>query len=392
MRDARLRAAQALTGLAWWELDPATGRHEWSEEMFALVGLERADEPPSVEEYLALIHPEDRAAASLLSDSGFGTGHREVFRVVRPDGEIRHLQSWTDVDRDASGAVVRVVGATIDVTEREQLLASVAQSRASLAAALELTRTATWEWDVAADRLTWSDRMFALMGIDTDVAPSLADFLAAVHPEDRASDHQPERQHRRHRTVGGGAVPGRPRRRVGAPHPRLDGRTPGTRRLRQPPVGHGDGRHRAGGVGRPADRQRGALPGRLRERADRHDDDQPRPRGPWPVPARERRLRVDGRPHQRRAGRDADRRADPPRGPRARRRQVRPAGARREPDGGVREALRAQGRQRRARLDHEHRGARRGRASRSTSSPTRWTSASGCASRPSSSGSRSPTP
>ena len=185
VRDARLRAAQALTGLAWWELDPRTGRHEWSEEMFALVGLERADEPPSVEEFLALIHPEDRAAANLLRDSGYGTGHRDVFRVVRPDGEIRHLQSWTDVDRDAGGAVVRVVGATIDVTEREQLLASVAQSRASLAAALELTRTATWEWDVAADRLTWSDRMFALMGIDTDVAPSLVDFLAAVHPEDR---------------------------------------------------------------------------------------------------------------------------------------------------------------------------------------------------------------
>ena len=186
VRDARLRAAQALTGLAWWELDPRTGRHEWSDEMFALVGLERAAEPPSIEEFLALIHPEDRAAASLLRDSGFGTGHREVFRVVRPDGEVRHLQSWTDVDRVAGGAVVRVVGATIDVTGREELLASVAQSRASLAAALELTRTATWEWDVAADRLTWSDRMFELMGIDAGTTPSLADFLGALHPEDRA--------------------------------------------------------------------------------------------------------------------------------------------------------------------------------------------------------------
>ena len=185
-RDARLRAAQALTGLAWWELEPWSGRHEWSEEMFRLVGLEPSSRPPSVDEYLSLIHPEDRAAASALRDRGFGTGHREVFRVVRPDGEVRHLQSWTDVERDADGDVTRVVGATIDVTEREQMLASVARNRASLAAALELTRTATWEWDVAADRLTWSDRMFELMGIDAGCSPTLADFLGALHPDDRA--------------------------------------------------------------------------------------------------------------------------------------------------------------------------------------------------------------
>jgi GAF domain-containing protein len=38
-RDARLRAGQELTGLAWWELDPGTGQHVWSESMFRLVGL-----------------------------------------------------------------------------------------------------------------------------------------------------------------------------------------------------------------------------------------------------------------------------------------------------------------------------------------------------------------
>ena len=131
------------------------------------------------------MHPDDRQAAAALRRSGFSTGHREVYRVIRPDGALRHLQAWTDVERDGHGAVVKVIGATIDVTEREQLHLAVAASRASLAAALELTRTATWEWDVAADRLTWSDRMFELMGIAPGNTPTLDDFLGVLHPDDR---------------------------------------------------------------------------------------------------------------------------------------------------------------------------------------------------------------
>ena len=151
--------------------------------------------------------------------------------MVRPDGAVRHLQAWTDVERDADGAVVKV-----DRRHHRRDRARAAarspsrQSRASLAAALELTRTATWEWDVAADRLTWSDRMFELMGIDPGVTPTLADFLGALHPDDREWINSLNDRTVATGRVGGDAVPGRAPGRIGAPHPRLDRRTPGTGR------------------------------------------------------------------------------------------------------------------------------------------------------------------
>jgi succinylarginine dihydrolase len=47
-----------------------------------------------------MIHPEDRPAAVALRQQGFSTGHRDVYRVVHPDGAVRHLQAWTDVELD----------------------------------------------------------------------------------------------------------------------------------------------------------------------------------------------------------------------------------------------------------------------------------------------------
>ena len=85
-RDARLRAGQELTGLAWWELDPATGQHVWSDAMFRLVGLPPSVEAPDHDAYLAMIHPDDRPAAVALRQQGFSTGHRDVHRVVHPAG------------------------------------------------------------------------------------------------------------------------------------------------------------------------------------------------------------------------------------------------------------------------------------------------------------------
>jgi len=183
---ARLRAAQELTGLAWWSLDLTTGAHEWSDAMFRLVGLEPGGEPPDHQRFLALLHPGDRAAAETLAGGGFRAEHQETFRVVHPGGAIRVLQSWHDVERDAEGRSVRVIGATMDVTEREKAVAELARSRASLAAALELTRTATWEWDVVANEVSWSPRMRELMGRAGDGKPiQVEDFLACVHPQDR---------------------------------------------------------------------------------------------------------------------------------------------------------------------------------------------------------------
>ena len=171
--------------------------------------------------------PRRPAGRGRLRQQGFSTGHRDVYRVVHPDGAVRHLQAWTDVERDPQGAVVKVVGATIDVTEREELLASLDVGRANLAAALELTRTGTWEYDVLAERLTWSERMYELMDRD----PSSAAATGRRVPRQRApgrhgADPRGGRGAGHLRGRPGDRLPGAAPRRLRAPRPDPDRRTP----------------------------------------------------------------------------------------------------------------------------------------------------------------------
>ncbi len=122
----RLHAAQQLTGLAWWEYDVRADRHDWSEQMFQLAGLDPAGDPPDGAGYLAMLHPEDRVTADLGGRGPVAENPQvEVFRIVQPDGTTRVLQGWSRREYDEDGALVRIHGATLDVTEREAAVRAV---------------------------------------------------------------------------------------------------------------------------------------------------------------------------------------------------------------------------------------------------------------------------
>ena len=55
-----LAEGQRLAHMGSWAFN-AAGFEYWSSELFRIYGLDPSNEPPTVEEYLALVHPEDRA-------------------------------------------------------------------------------------------------------------------------------------------------------------------------------------------------------------------------------------------------------------------------------------------------------------------------------------------
>ena len=79
------------------------------------------------------IHPEDRASTYEKNQKGmlaekFGF----EYRIVRPDGSIRWVETRSFPVRDDAGKVVRIAGVAADITERKQAAAGITRKRATL--------------------------------------------------------------------------------------------------------------------------------------------------------------------------------------------------------------------------------------------------------------------
>ena len=117
----RLEESQNLAKLGNWETDLSTGKIRWADEIYRIFGQDPATFTPSVKAFLRAVHPDDIELVRANERRAAETGIYNVFhRIIRPDGEIRHVHELARLERNAVGKGVRLIGTVQDVTELKQ--------------------------------------------------------------------------------------------------------------------------------------------------------------------------------------------------------------------------------------------------------------------------------
>jgi PAS domain S-box-containing protein len=134
--EAYLAEAQRLTHTGSWAWQVAGGDAvHLSEEWYRIYGFDPENGPPTFEECRQRTHPEDRAKSQGAIDRAIAekSEYEVEFRVLFPDGSVKHIHTVGHPVLNASGDLVQFVGSSTDITERKRAEESLRQAQADLA-------------------------------------------------------------------------------------------------------------------------------------------------------------------------------------------------------------------------------------------------------------------
>ncbi len=189
--ESYLAEGERLAHMGSWVFEPAGVFQYWSRELFHIYGLDPAQGAPSLQEYLARVHPQDREfMASVITQMVAGPSGCDVTtRIVRPDGDARHVRCvGTPVVEN--GTLQRIVGTAMDVTEHELLTQEIRRREAYLAEAQRLSHTGSFGWKPESGEIVWSDETYRIFEYDSTLEPTLDLVMQRIHPQDRALAQQ----------------------------------------------------------------------------------------------------------------------------------------------------------------------------------------------------------
>jgi len=140
--EAYLAEAQRLTHTGSWAWQVA-GREvlHLSEEWYRIFGFDPEDGVPSYEDYRGRIHPEDRSKWHATLDRAIAekSNYEVGFRIVLPDGSVRHIHTVGHPVLKASGDLEQFVGSSTDITQRKLGEEALRQAQVDLAHVSRMT-------------------------------------------------------------------------------------------------------------------------------------------------------------------------------------------------------------------------------------------------------------
>jgi PAS domain S-box-containing protein len=202
----QLHLVQEFGRMGFFVRDLATNEGHWDEHVYRIFGLDPALTTPRFDDAVArCVHPEDREAlmrfhATLLGHAG---RHGNRFRIVRPDGEVRHLHSVFEVRPGAAGGPGTMVGVLVDDTDAVRRDQAQQRDVRHLERAAQLAGLSVRRLDLLTQRIRFNAAGFDVIGMRPDAEGIPVEYMrSTIHPDDRAAvEAAAEAAAREHRVI-----------------------------------------------------------------------------------------------------------------------------------------------------------------------------------------------
>ena len=116
----RLEIATKGAKIGIWDYDILQNKLVWDDNMYRLYNIDKKDFNGEYEAWQSGLHPDDKEPGALEIEKAI-TGEKEFdteFRVIWPNGEIRHIRALAVTQRDSDGKAIKMTGTNWDITDR----------------------------------------------------------------------------------------------------------------------------------------------------------------------------------------------------------------------------------------------------------------------------------
>ncbi|MFY0600090.1 MAG: PAS domain S-box protein [Cyclobacteriaceae bacterium] len=184
----KINLAQVAAGVGIWDWNIIDNELIWDEQMHALYGTSRNDFSNDFEAWQNGLHPDDKAKGRVEIQNALDNKKKfdTLFRVIRPNGEIRQIRAIAEVIRDAEGNPCEMIGVNWDVTEEVLRNEKLIKNEERLRQAQSIANIGNFEFDIVKNDLKWSDQMYEIFEQSRDAFNNNYEaFMSIIHPDDR---------------------------------------------------------------------------------------------------------------------------------------------------------------------------------------------------------------
>lgn len=185
--ESRLSLAMEAGRIGVWEWRMETQQVYWSPIIYRMVGIAPEDFDGHFENYLKIIHHEDRAGllAALDKTLQHHMPYVTEHRIIGKNGTIRWFSGRGEVIRGPQGEPLRMLGTVQDITEQKAAQMASIDWKTRYDLIVDSSQQIIYDYDVDSGGVVWGGSTKAVLDFETHEMGGIDHWVDLIHPDDQ---------------------------------------------------------------------------------------------------------------------------------------------------------------------------------------------------------------